>query len=276
MTENRLAGKIAWVTGSSRGIGRVIADHLASLGANVAIHGTSPFSTRAFGEADSLQAVATEIERAHGVQVLPVTGDLTDEGTVARLVGEIRQRFGCIDILVNCAGGDIGAAGTSAPMAGKPASNDAIAISVADIRAVLDRNLMSCILCCRAVAPDMMERRSGWIVNIGSGAGTVGRSESSIYAVAKAAVHSYTRCLADQLRPYNVYANVVAPGPVITARFEASRPIDQTQKVEGGTLMRYGWPIEVAKAVAFFATDDCSYISGQVLRVDGGRQLWAG
>lgn len=274
--EKRLAGKTVWVTGSSRGIGRVIADHLASLGADVAIHGTNPLSTRAFGEADSLQAVADSIVRAHHVQVLPVAGDLTDEDTVTRLAGEIHQRFGHIDILVNCAGGDIGAAGTSAPMGGKPPTNDAIAITVADIRAVLDRNLMTCILCCRAVAPEMMERRAGWIVNIGSEAGTIGRADSSIYAVAKAAVHAYTRCLADELRPYNVYANSVAPGQIVTPRFEASRPIDETQKVEGGTLLRYGWPLEVAKTVAFFVTSDSSFISGQVLRVNGGRGLWAG
>jgi len=78
MTERSLAGKIVWVTGSSRGIGRVIADHLAGLGADVAIHGTSPLSTRAFGEADSLQSVADTIAAAHQVQVLPVTGDLSD------------------------------------------------------------------------------------------------------------------------------------------------------------------------------------------------------
>jgi 3-oxoacyl-[acyl-carrier protein] reductase len=240
------------------------------------VQGTSPYSTRAFGEADSLEAVARAIAQEHGVEVLPVWGDLTDEATVSRIGDEIRQRFGRIDILVNCAGGDIGAQGVTSPNAGKPQGNDPVHISLTDIRAVLDRNLMTCILACREVATEMMERRSGWIVNIGSIAGLAGREEEAIYCTAKAAVHEYSRCLAALLRPYNVYVNVVAPGPIVTPRFLASRPIDQERTVEGGTLERYGRPIEVARAVAFFVAGDSSYVSGQVLRVDGGMQLWPG
>src|SRR5215472_2818050 len=107
-----LSGQVAWVTGSSRGLGRAIAAHLASLGAQVVVHGTTPTSTRAFDEADSLEAVAAEIASSHDVQTLAVHGDLSDPSTVDRLLGEIHSRFERIDILVHAAGGDIGAAGT--------------------------------------------------------------------------------------------------------------------------------------------------------------------
>lgn len=270
----RLEGRVAWVTGSSRGIGRVVAGHLAHLGASVAVHGTGPLSTRAFGEADSLQSVADDIAQEHKVETLAVFGDLTDEATVNCVVDQIHRRLGGIDILVNCAGGDIGAQGVTGPNAGKPQSNDPINVSLEDIRAVLDRNLMTCILVCREVAPEMMERESGWIVNIGSVAGLAGRATEAIYCTAKAAVHEYSRCLADMLRPHNVHVNVVAPGPIMTPRFLASRPIDESRRAAGDTLERYGQPMEIAKVVGFLVTGDSSYITGQVLRVDGGGQLW--
>ena len=269
-----LAGKVAWVTGSSRGIGRVVAGHLAGLGARVAIHGTTPTSTRAFGEADSLQAVASEIAEGVPGEVFAVHGDLTDEATVQGLCRQIRARFGQIDILVNNAGGDIGSQGTMGANAGKPAANDAIGVSLADIRAVLDRNVMTCLLPCREVAPEMVQRNQGWIVNIGSIAGLYGHPGEVIYGMAKAAVHEYTRCLAAQLRPHNVHVNAIAPGEIVTPRFLASRVPDDSRRVEDGTLTRYGRPIEVARTVEFLVTGGSSYISGQVLRVDGGAQLW--
>lgn len=269
-----LQGKTAWITGSSRGIGLAIAAHLASLGASVAVHGSSPGSPCAFGEGTTLEAAARAIAEESGSPAIAVCGDLTDEGRVREVANQVRARFGRIDILVNCAGGDIGSRGTAAPNAGKPAQNDAVFISLDDLRTVLDRNLLTCILACREVAPEMMERRAGRIINIGSIAALFGHAESATYATAKAAVHEYTRCLAMQLRPYDVAVNVVAPGDTVTERFKASRPIEEAMMRHSGTLERYGWPLEVARAVAWFAADDTTYITGQVLRVDGGKQTW--
>ena len=270
----RLAGKVAWVTGSSRGIGRAVAAHLAELGADVAIHGTTPTSTQAFDEAESLDAVAKEIATETGANVLAVHGDLTDPDVVENHVDSIRSHFGHIDILVNNAGGDIGTQGVTGENAGKPVANDAINVSLEDIRTVLDRNLMTCILPCREVAPEMAERKQGWIVNIGSIAGLSGHAREVVYGVSKAAVHEYTRCLAAQLRPDGVYVNAIAPGEIITARFVASRPTNEDRKVHDGALTRYGWPDEIAKTVEFFVTNNSSYITGQILRVDGGAQLF--
>src|SRR5215510_10692279 len=147
MADDRpLAGQVAWVTGSSRGLGRVMASHLARLGATVVVHGTTPTSARAFGEAESLDAVARAISDRHGVEVRPVHGDVADGAAVERIAAEIAAAFGRIDVLVNCAGGDIGASGTGGPNGGKPDPNDAIFVPMADARAVFDRNLWSCIL----------------------------------------------------------------------------------------------------------------------------------
>ncbi len=190
------------------------------------------------------------------------------------MVASIRDRFGRIDILVNNAGGDIGTKGVTGERAGKPVVNDGVEVSLEDVRIVLDRNLMSCILVCHEVVPEMIERNAGWIVSIGSIAGLSGHPSEVIYGTAKAAMHEYTRCLAAQLRPHGVYANVIAPGEIITARFVASRPTREDRKVTTGALTRYGWPEEIARTVEFLVTEDSSYITGQVLRVDGGAQIF--
>src|SRR5262249_16299913 len=197
--EKSLAGQVAWVTGSSRGLGRVIATELCRLGAAVAVHGTQFDSPRSFGEGEAMEQVARDLAADAGGQPMPVWGDVRDETEVRRMAGEIRARWKHIDILVANAGGDIGAGGTGVGRGGRPSPDDSIGIPLADIRAVLDRNLLSCILCCREVAPEMMARQSGRIITIGSIAGCFGRDEGVIYAVAKAGMHEYTRCLAVQL-----------------------------------------------------------------------------
>ena len=276
MNTSNINGKNAWITGSSRGIGKAIAEHLASLGVNVVIHGTRPNSPQMLNEGDTLQAAADELHDRFAVKTLQVSGDLTDAGVVTGIVSTIHEALGPIDFLINCAGGDIGSEGLTAQFAGKPERNDAIHVSVDDIKAVLDRNLLTCIFCCREVADEMMDRREGKIINIGSIAGCVGRQEGAIYATAKAAVHAYSRCLASQLREYNVAVNVIAPGPIVTPRFLASREIDDSMVRDGGTLDRYGNTGEITGVVEFLLGEGASYIAAQVIRVDGGLQTWAG
>jgi 3-oxoacyl-[acyl-carrier protein] reductase len=221
-----------------------------------------------------MEQVARDVGAEADGTVVPIWGDVTDEAEVKRMADAVRARLGRIDILVANAGGDIGAGGTGVGRGGRPSSDDCIDIPLADIRAVIDRNLLSCILCCRVVAPDMMRRKRGRIITIGSIAGTFGRDDGAIYSVAKAAVHEYTRCLAVQLRPYNVSVNCVAPGGTVTNRFLVIHDIDPKKLVEDGTLDRYGRPHEVAAVVAFLASEEGRFISGQVIRVDGGSQCW--
>ena len=269
-----LKNKVAWITGSSRGIGKAIAEHFACRGAKVVVHGSRSDSPRVFQEGESLATNAAAIEKNYGNPCIAVTGDLTDYTVVQNIVSEIHKKMGPIDILVNCAGGDIGSRGVQADFAGKPENNDALSISLEDIKTVMDRNFLTCVLCCKAVVPEMMERKKGKIINIGSIAALTGISGSTIYASAKAAVHEYSRCLAVQLRPFDITVNVIAPGDTVTGRFLASRVTEDTRKVRSGTLDRYGWPLEVAAAVEFLASDASSFISGEVIRVDGGSQCW--
>jgi 3-oxoacyl-[acyl-carrier protein] reductase len=274
MSTKPLTGQVAWVTGSSRGLGRVMATKLCSLGAAVAVHGTRPDSPKSFGEGDSMEQVARDIATAASGATMPIWGDVTDEAEIKRMADAIRARLGKVDILVTNAGGDIGAGGTGVGRGGRPSPDDCVGIPLPDIRAVMDRNLLSCILCCKEVAPEMIKRKSGRIITIGSIAGTFGRDDGAIYAVAKAAVHEYTRCLALQLRSYNVPVNCVAPGGTVTNRFLVIHDIEKEKLVEEGTLNRYGRPQEIADVVAFLATEAGRFISGQVIRVDGGSQCW--
>jgi 3-oxoacyl-[acyl-carrier protein] reductase len=251
-----------------------MATRLCELGAVVAVHGTRLDSPKSFGEGQSMEQVARDIAGEARGATMPIWGDVTDEAEVKRMAQEIRGKFGRIDILVTNAGGDIGAGGTGVGRGGRPSPDECIGIPLADIRAVLDRNLLSCILCCREVAPEMMARKHGRIITIGSIAGTFGRDDGAIYSVAKAGVHEYTRCLAVQLRPYNIPVNCIAPGGTVTNRFLVIHDIEQEKLIEEGTLVRYGRSHEVAAAVAFLASEDGRFISGQVIRVDGGSQCW--
>jgi 3-oxoacyl-[acyl-carrier protein] reductase len=274
MSSKPLSGRVSFITGSSRGIGAAIAEHLAACGSDVVVHGSSQASSNIFGESSSLEELARGIEKKHGTRTMAAPGDLSKPEVVRKLVKDALSRFGKIDILVNCAGGDIGVNGASAPGAGKPANNNAVFIPYEELHAVMDRNLMTCIYMCKEAVPAMLERREGWVVNIGSISGLVGLPESAIYATAKAAMHEYTRCLAVMCRPYGVRVNAVAPGDTVTERFKASRTLDDGRMQTSGSLERYGWPVEIARTVEFLVTEGSSYITGQVIRVDGGKQTW--
>ncbi len=266
--EKTLAGKTALVTGAGRGLGRAFAEVLAGMGANVAVHGMREHGPAEYGEGTTLTQTAVDIGAAHGVRTVRVLGDLTKLPEIERVVAEAEAELGKLDILVHNAGGDIGASG------GKPDPNDAVMVAEADVRAVLDRNLFSTIFLCQVVARGMMARRQGRIVTVSSIAAFRGRQSGAIYGTAKAGVNHYTRSLADQLRPFNVTVNAIAPGDTRTGRFLGTRPVDPERLAEGGTLDRIALVDEVARAVALFAGPMGDFITGQVLRVDGGSQLW--
>jgi len=266
--EQTLTGQVALVTGSGRGLGRAIAEHLANLGAALAIHDVSDTAPAQYGEAATLSETAQSLLGATG-RGIAVTGDITDELAVKRIVDTVQSTLGPISILVNCAGGDIGARGT------KPHPNGATAFKLEDARAVIDRNLVGTMLMCRAVAPGMAARQHGAIVNIASVAAHYGSSSEVAYACAKAGVVHYTRCLAAEVREAGVRVNCVSPGPAKTARFLATREHDSSMMQEGPSLRRYATATEIANAVAFLVGDQARFISGQVLRVDGAAGLYA-
>lgn len=264
-----LAGKIAFVTGSGRGLGRAMADKLASLGADVAIHDLNPSGPSKYGEAETLDEVAAHVGR-HGTRVTTVFGNIGDAAAVAEMHRSISAELGAVDILVNCAGGDIGAKG------GKPNPNNALDIALDDIQTEINNNLIGTMLVCQAFVRPMRDREAGVVVNIASAAAHMGGSNEAIYSTLKAAVVHYTRCLAAEMRPFGVRVNAVSPGPTKTARFQATRVTDPAMMETNDSFLRYADPEEIADAVAFLVGPHARFIQGQVLRVDGGLTLFPG
>jgi 3-oxoacyl-[acyl-carrier protein] reductase len=263
-----LAGEVALVTGSGRGLGRAIAEKLNSMGAQIVLHDINEEAPARFGEAESLSALAESMSTGAAAAVA-VTGDVSNSEAVEKLVANAQKMLGPISILVNCAGGDIGADGN------KPNPATPTDFKLEDVYAVLNRNLIGTMLMCRAIAPRMVKENKGSIINIGSILAHRGSPVEIGYACAKAAVVHYTRCLASELRESGVRANVVSPGPTKTARFLATRDTSPTMQVEGPSLIRYACPSEVAAAVSFFAGPSGRFVSGQVMLVDGADGLYA-
>jgi len=240
-TVGPLAGKIAFVTGSGRGLGRTMADKLASLGADVAIHDLDDGGPAKYGKAGSLQDVARDIAR-HGCRVTTVLGNIGDPVAVAEMSRRITTELGTVDILVNCAGGDIGAKG------GKPDPNNALDVALEDIQVETNNNLIGTLLVSQTFVRPMRDRGSGSVINIASAAAHMGNTPEVIYSTLKAAVVHYTRCLAAEMRPYGVRVNAVSPGPTKTARFQATRRTDPEMMQTNDSLMRYADPEEIADA----------------------------
>jgi 3-oxoacyl-[acyl-carrier protein] reductase len=233
-----LEGKRALVTGGSRGIGRAVALELARAGADVVVGYRS--------EADEAEAVASEIGgRA-------VQADVSDSEQAKSLV----QEAGDIDVLVNNAG----------------TTRDGVLARMLDEdwRTVLETNLSSTFYTCRAAARGMMKRRAGAIVNVSSIVGVHGNWGQTNYAASKAGIIGFTKSLARELGSRGVRANVVAPGYVTTALTDAIPEDARATMLTNTPLGRLGDPENVAAAVRFLVSDEASFITGEVLLVDGG------
>jgi 3-oxoacyl-[acyl-carrier protein] reductase len=251
-----LTGKTALITGSSRGLGRHYALFLARAGAAVVIHDVNETAAAEFGEAPSGPAVAEEI-RALGHRSSYFSADLTDPAQAEKLLSHSLEVFDHIDILVNNAGGDIGA---HTP---KPNPNDALDIDPGDIRSVVDRNLLTTMYTCKYGGMHMRERRSGKIINVGSIAGHIPTQSGIIYAAVKSAITHYTRCLAEELRPYGVNVNCIAPSPTYTGRFMATRTVEDQQGLS--RLQQVTQPGDMAQIVLFLAGPQSDAITGETI-----------
>ncbi|HSE03256.1 MAG TPA: 3-oxoacyl-[acyl-carrier-protein] reductase [Methylomirabilota bacterium] len=247
MTEGKaLAGKVAVVTGGSRGIGLAIARLLAEDGASVVVSGR---------DAARLDAAVKELE-ALGAPALAVVADASKREDADRLVDAARERFGRIDVLVNNAG----------------ITRDQLLVRMKDEDwdQVLDTNLRGVFLMTRAVGKVMMRQRSGRIINISSTAGAMGNPGQVNYSAAKAGVIGLTKAAGRELAHWNILVNAVAPGLIETDMAAAIPAEAREAMLQQVPLKRIGQGREVAEVVRFLAGDGASYITGQTIHVNGG------
>ncbi len=238
-----LAGKAALVTGSTRGIGRAVAQALADSGARVAIVG------RDKSKAD---VVAAEI----GKGSIGFAADVSDSAQVTALISDVEKAFGGIDILVN--------------NAGLTRDNLVMRLKDEDWDAVLDANLRGAFVAIRAASRGMMKKRAGRIINMASVVGLNGNKGQSNYAASKAGLIALTKSVAKELGSRNILVNAIAPGFIETEMTAAMTPEARAALNGLIPLERLGRPADIAAAVVFLASDYASYITGQVLVVDGG------
>ena len=253
----RLADKVAIVTGSGQGIGRAMAERMAEEGAAVIVNGRDP---------QKIQRVVDGITHQGGT-ALGVRADVTRRSEVRDLVQTALKTYGRIDILVN-----------NAVVRRRAASF--FEVSDEDWDAVLATGVKGVFNCIQAAARPMMDRRCGRIINISSPSG-MGASDSltecnAPYAAAKAAVNQITKTFARALGPYGINVNSLAPGSIVTAESFTKRSREDAEKHDAQrrqltVLGRRGEPSEIANVAVFLASDESSFISGQVLLADGGR-----
>jgi len=246
-----LDGKVALVTGSSRGIGAAIARLFAQQGARVALHGR---------DAAALSAVRRDIERTGGT-TMHVVADVTRFSEIEAMRRQIEQAFAPVDILVANAGGN-----TTAP--GAPLEQ----ISEEGWHASIDGNLTATFLTIKSILQGMKERRSGSIITISSAAARRPSPHSPMpYAVAKAGIELLTKALAAQAGPYGIRANCIAPETILTERNKERIPAAVQQTLaDTHPLKRLGTPEDVARAALFLASDEAAWITGIVLDIAGG------
>lgn len=242
-----LSGKVAVITGSSRGIGAAIAKMLAAQGAKVVVnHRNSP---------EGAEEVVAAI-KAGGGEAMVVQADVSQNGEAQRLIKETVDTYGQIDILVNNAG----------------VTRDTLIMTMKDEdwNLVLQTNLTSTFYCSKAAIRPMMKKRNGRIINITSVVGLAGQAGQTNYAASKAGIIGFTKALAREVGSRNITVNAVAPGFVPTALTDVLPEEMIKSTVANTPLGRLGTAEEVAYAVLFLASDEAAFITGHVLTVDGG------